>query len=84
MEAASGCSSTLSCARALQRLQLARVPGAERVLLSALPGQCRELELLVAGLLLSGDSLAVTVLPLGQPLSRSWRWCATRCVLRGW
>ena len=55
-------------ARALQRLQLARVPGAERVLLSALPGQCRELELLVAGLLLSGDSLAVTVLPLGQPL----------------
>jgi DNA-binding transcriptional MerR regulator len=55
-------------ARALQRLQLARMPAGERVLLAAMPGQCRELELLVAGLLLSGDSLAVSVLPIGQPL----------------
>jgi len=55
-------------ARALQRLQLARMPAGERVLLAAMPGQCRELELLVAGLMLSGDSLAVSVLPIGQPL----------------
>ncbi len=55
-------------ARALQRLQLARMPGGEHVLLAAMPGQCRELELLVAGLMLSGDSLAVSVLPIGQPL----------------
>ena len=55
-------------ARALQRLQLARMPGGERVLLAAMPGQYRELELLVAGLMLSGDSLAVSVLPIGQPL----------------
>lgn len=55
-------------ARVLQRLQLARLPAAERVLLAAMPGQCRELELLVAGLMLGGDSLAVSVLPIGQPL----------------
>jgi len=55
-------------ARVLQRLQLARMPAGERILLAAMPGQCRELELLVAGLMLSGDSLAVSVLPIGQPL----------------
>lgn len=55
-------------ARVLQRLQLARMPAGERILLAAMSGQCRELELLVAGLMLSGDSLAVSVLPIGQPL----------------
>lgn len=55
-------------ARLLQRLQLARNHSVECVLLAAMPGQCRELELLVAGLMLSGDSLAVSVLPIGQPL----------------
>lgn len=55
-------------ARVLQRLQLARSPADECILLTAIPGQCRELELLVAGLLLSGDGGAVQVLPVGQPL----------------
>lgn len=55
--------------RVLQRLQLAREPGAERVLLAAIPGHCRELELLVAGLLLSGPELAPMLLGLGQPLA---------------
>ena len=54
--------------RTLQRLQLARSGSGERVLLAALPGQCHELELLVAGLLLSSAEVALTVLPLGQPL----------------
>ena len=54
--------------RALQRLQLARSGGGERVLLAALPGQCHELELLVAGVLLSHAEVTLTVLPLGQPL----------------
>lgn len=52
-------------ARALQRLQLAGGPS--RVLLTALAGQCRELELLVAGLLLSGEDCAVQVLGPGLP-----------------
>ncbi len=55
-------------ARVLQRLQLARAQPQDRVLLAAVPGQCRELELLVAGLLLSSDSVAVNVLSIGQPL----------------
>ena len=55
-------------ARALQRLQNLRVQVEERVLIAALPGHCRELELLVAGLLLSGPELAVSVLGVGQPL----------------
>lgn len=55
-------------ARVLQRLQLARRPGDKTVLLAAVPDQCRELELLVAGLLLSGESGAVRVLSIGQPL----------------
>ncbi|MBB1519924.1 MerR family transcriptional regulator [Aquipseudomonas guryensis] len=54
-------------ARALQRLQLA-ASGQGAVLLSALPGHCRELELLVAGLLLGGAEGRVQVLALGQPL----------------
>jgi len=55
-------------ARTLQRLQVMRAQIDERVLLTALPGHCRELELLVAGLLLGGGDVAVTVLGLGQPL----------------
>src|SRR5690606_17109442 len=55
-------------ARTLQRLQFIRSQAEERVLLAALPGHCRELELLVAGMLLSGSELAVSVLGLGQPL----------------
>ena len=56
-------------ARALQRLQLTRGQTGGRVLLAAIPGHCRELELLVAGLLLSGDDNLVGVLGLGQPLA---------------
>ncbi|MNQ65955.1 HTH-type transcriptional repressor YcgE [compost metagenome] len=55
-------------ARVLQRLQLARCGQQERVILAPLPGQGRELELLVAGLLLGSSEVAVSVLGLGQPL----------------
>lgn len=55
-------------ARVLQRLQLARAQAQDRVLLAAVPGQCRELELLIAGLLLSSDEVAASVLAIGQPL----------------
>src|SRR5690606_23985889 len=48
--------------RVLSRLQLCRGQGEERVLLAALPGHCHELELLVAGLLLAGGELAVSLL----------------------
>ncbi len=54
--------------RVLQRLQFVRRSAEDCILLAALPGQCRELELLVTGLLLGGDSGAVRILPLGQPL----------------
>ena len=53
--------------RAAQRLQMACAASAPRVLLSAIAGECRELELLVAGLLISGENLAVKVLGVGQP-----------------
>ncbi|MCI0916744.1 MerR family transcriptional regulator [Stutzerimonas stutzeri] len=55
-------------ARVLQRLQLGRAQTDDRVVLAAMPGHCRELELLVAGLLLSCDQVAVSVLAIGQPL----------------
>ncbi|MFA5679240.1 MAG: MerR family transcriptional regulator [Pseudomonas sp.] len=55
-------------ARVLQRLHLARRPTEPVILLAALPEQCRELELLVTGLLLDDDTLGVHVLALGQPL----------------
>lgn len=55
-------------ARVLQRLQLARSQVEDRVVLAAVPGQCRELELAVAGMLLSSDRVAVNVLAIGQPL----------------
>lgn len=56
-------------ARALQRLHAMRSLAEDRVLLCALPGHCRELELLVTGILLSTSSTAVTVLGIGQPLN---------------
>jgi len=49
------------------RLQVACVSPAPRVLLTAMPGECRKLELLVAALLMSRDDLAVKVLGMGQP-----------------
>ncbi|WP_043274332.1 MerR family transcriptional regulator [Pseudomonas sp. CHM02] len=54
--------------RALQRLHLAGATTSARVLLAAIPGECRKLELLVAALLMSRDDLAVQVLAMGQPL----------------
>jgi DNA-binding transcriptional MerR regulator len=54
--------------RCLQRLQLGRGSACERVLLAALPGHCRELELLVAALLLGSVDIGVSVLGVGQPL----------------
>ncbi|MCS3515014.1 DNA-binding transcriptional MerR regulator [Pseudomonas grimontii] len=50
-----------------QRLQAATLSPAPRVLLAAMPGECRKLELLVAALLISRDELAVKVLGMGQP-----------------
>ncbi|MBC3235749.1 MerR family transcriptional regulator [Pseudomonas lurida] len=54
--------------RALERLRLACATKTPRVLLAAIPGECRKLELLVAALMMSRDALAVQVLPMGQPL----------------
>lgn len=61
-------------ARALQRLQLGG--GQTRMLLAALPGHCRELELLVAGLLLGNEDLGIQVLGPGQPLDELPLVCA--------
>lgn len=54
--------------RTWKRLQIGCASPAPRVLLAAIAGECRELELLVAGLLLSSDELAVKVLSVGQPI----------------
>ncbi|MFJ2413248.1 MULTISPECIES: MerR family transcriptional regulator [unclassified Pseudomonas] len=54
--------------RTWKRLQIGCASAAPRVLLAAIAGECRELELLVAGLLMSGDELAVKVLAVGQPM----------------
>ncbi|OPA97866.1 helix-turn-helix-type transcriptional regulator [Pseudomonas fluorescens] len=53
--------------RAAQRLQAICASPAPRVVLSAIAGECRELELLVAGLLIASEKLAVKVLGMGQP-----------------
>lgn len=77
--------------RVLQRLQRKSHPAQPVVLLAALPEQCRELELLVAGLLLddkeladkelddklADKALAVRVLALGQPLDELPLLCQT-------
>ena len=54
-------------ARVLQRIITLRGSQPRRVLVSALAGQCRELELLVAALFLSGSDSGVRVLTTGQP-----------------
>ena len=53
--------------RVLQRLLLVRDTSPRRIVVSALAGQCRELELLVAALFLSGADSGVRVLTIGQP-----------------
>ncbi|WP_416770487.1 MerR family transcriptional regulator [Pseudomonas sp. RHF3.3-3] len=53
--------------RVLQRLQSVRGGAGERIVLAALPGDCRELELLVAGLLLGNGEWPISVLAIGQP-----------------
>ena len=55
-------------ARVLSRLQLGQLPADQRILLVAIPGHCHEVELLVAGLLLAGSDLQISVLAQGQPL----------------
>lgn len=54
--------------RTLQRLQLTREVGEHRVLLAAMPGACRELELWVAALLMASEKIAISVLAPGQPM----------------
>ncbi|WP_336334463.1 MerR family transcriptional regulator [Pseudomonas putida] len=54
--------------RVFARLQLAHVPRSRTVLLAPLPGQCHELELLVASLTLDSEEIGVTPLAIGQPL----------------
>lgn len=56
-------------ARTLQRLQLNRLDQPRHVLLAGLPGQCRELELLVTALLLGTADTRVSVLAVGQPFA---------------
>ncbi|AZF39254.1 Transcriptional regulator, MerR family [Pseudomonas sp. R4-39-08] len=56
------------CMQTLLRLQVASASPAPQVLLSALPGDCRKLELLVAALLMSREDLSVKVLGLDQPV----------------
>lgn len=55
-------------ARTLQRLQLGTAAAEQQILLAAMPGQCRELELWVAGLMLGSFDTGVRILPMGQPL----------------
>lgn len=54
--------------RAVYRLQMVGASSAPRVLVSAITGECRELELLVAGLLICSEKFVVKVLGVGQPL----------------
>ncbi|WP_434602844.1 MerR family transcriptional regulator [Pseudomonas sp. Z4-7] len=53
--------------RVLQRLLLKRDTSARRVLVSAIAGQCRELELLVTTLFISRAEVGVRVMTVGQP-----------------
>lgn len=54
-------------ARVLQRIVALRGTQPRKVIVSALAGQCRELELLVAALFLSDNDAGVRVLTTGQP-----------------
>jgi DNA-binding transcriptional MerR regulator len=53
--------------RVLQRLLLMRDTRPRRVVISALVGHCRELELLIAALFLGYPQTGIRVLPIGQP-----------------
>lgn len=53
--------------RVVQRLSLARVTVARKVVVCALDDRCHELELLVAALLLSHSDYALQIMPVGQP-----------------
>ena len=54
--------------RVQHRLQLQAAGARQCVIVVAMPGLCRELELLVAGLLLTRNERVVRVLAIGQPL----------------
>ena len=54
--------------QAFEYLRRAGTSTAPRVLLTAMPGECRKLELMVAALLLSCEDRPVKVLGMGQPL----------------
>ncbi|WP_085714579.1 MerR family transcriptional regulator [Pseudomonas sp. B28(2017)] len=54
--------------RVLQRLLLMRDSRPRRVVIGALAGHCRELELLIAALFLSSPQMGIRVLPIGQPI----------------
>jgi DNA-binding transcriptional MerR regulator len=54
-------------ARVLQRIVALRSAQPRKIVVSALAGQCRELELLVAALFLSSSESGVRVLTTGQP-----------------
>lgn len=62
--------------RVLQRLHNLRDQPGGRLLLVALPGRCRELELLVTGLLLNPIDAAVHVLGIGQALEELPQVCS--------
>lgn len=53
--------------RVMQRLLLRRETQSRRVLVSAIAGQCRELELLVTALFVSKAEVGVRVMAVGQP-----------------
>ncbi|WP_434653653.1 MerR family transcriptional regulator [Pseudomonas sp. R3-56] len=53
--------------RVMQRLLLKRETSSRRVLVSAIAGQCRELELLVTTLFISRAEVDVRVMAVGQP-----------------
>lgn len=55
--------------RVTQRLLLKRDSSSRRVLVSAIAGQCRELELLVTALYVSKAEVGVRVMTVGQPLT---------------
>ncbi|WP_338526196.1 MerR family transcriptional regulator [Pseudomonas batumici] len=54
-------------ARVLQRLRSVCGFPCKRIVVAAVPDQCRELELLVAGLLLGDGDRCISVLAVGQP-----------------
>jgi DNA-binding transcriptional MerR regulator len=62
--------------RTLQRVQLSSAHALQRVVLAAMPGQCRELELWVAALMMSTADTAIITLAPGQPLEELSLVCA--------